>query len=113
MKYLALTASLLAVTAHAADWVQVGGSYTKSRGDGTTWSYRAEYDPSSVVRDGAVVSFTFETVDTGGVRVFFDRLNCASRQYQIAVPGGEFSEPRDITPGTLGTDFVALFCRPS
>ena len=112
MKFIyALIATLFTVTAFAADWVQIGNTYSKKLDDGSTWTYRTEYSPSSIIRNGSLVSFTFETVDTNATKVFFDELNCATHQYRIAVAGGTFSELRDIAPGTLGTDFTALFCR--
>lgn len=112
MKFIyGLIASLLVTTAFAADWTQVGASYTKKLDDGTVWNYATYYSPSSVVRNGSVVSVTIETVNSSATKVFFDELNCTTHQYRIAPAGTTLSELRDVQPNTLGTDLIALLCR--
>lgn len=102
------------------DYTFAGGPFTIHKTDGTTWTYSIYYSPSSVTRNGDVVTVTYETITSGSPTNFYQNvINCTTQQYTFAKydtsvsPAvlGDASEWKNIQPNTAGPALTAIVCK--
>jgi signal peptidase I len=126
---LSILAVLMAIPAFAQvggnDWKATNGekfTWTHTLADGTTvvQHYEILYSPSTVVRNGDIVTFTIQTVYVESVPTTFYsmNLNCRTQQYtyasyDLSKSPAVLSAPsvwKNIMPNSAGSVTEPFFC---